>query len=283
MSDAPQRDPRTFTTSSGAAVEVVTVPHGDGHRPAVLHRPAVEPTGQLVINLHGAPGAPLTPISPLADALSPHGAHVLRFNYSGLWGNPGTFDLSHALDDLGFVLDFVTSDAARERYGLAPTSVQAVGFAFGAALGLLRAREDDRLGGVAALAPCDHGRFGEAFDDPHARERPMLDAMLDTIFGEKGPVEQDPEVFRDDLVANRERFSFLTNPSGLMRARLLLLAGIDDLICPIEEHALPLYRELRRLGHPWLELDVLQTDHGFGAAREGLYERVARWIVVGGP
>jgi hypothetical protein len=197
-----------------------------------------------------------------------------------LWGNPGVFDLETAIDDVGCVLDHLTSDDAAAHLGVAPTHVHLVGFAFGAAVGLIRAREDERVAGVAALSPCDHGLFADVLQDPHAPSRPIVDSMLEQLFGEKGAVEQDPDIFREDLLAGAERYRFTTKPSDLLGARLLLLAGQDDLVCRIEDHVLPLYRELRRLGHGDLELAVLPADHGLAAAREGLYERIAEWVTA---
>lgn len=273
MSDAPS------TPSRHVPAEPLSFPCGASHRPALVHR-AERPSGHLVVNLHGAPGAPLGPVSPLADALAPRGVDLLRFNYSGLWGNPGVFDLETAIEDVGCVLDFLTSDAAHAQAGVAPTHVHLVGFAFGAAVGLVRAREDDRVAGVAALSPCDHAVFARVLQDPQAPSRPILDSMLDQLFGDKGAVEQDPDIFREDLIEGAERYALPAHAGDLLGARLLLLAGQDDLVCRIEEHVLPLYRELRRLGHPDLQLDVVAADHGLGAAREGLYGRIADWVAA---
>lgn len=259
-------------------MDVVSVPHGDSHRPALLHRGGPNGASDLVVNLHGNPGGPLSPSSPLADLLLPRGIDVLRFNYSGLWGNPGTFSLAHALDDTQAVLDFVTSGVARERFGLAPERIYLVGYAFGTAVALLTARDDDRIHGVASLAPCDHGRFGEQFDDPSSPRAEYLASLLEEIFGEGGPVDQDPAVFRDDLVDHAEAYGFLKAPERLLGTRLLFLSALDDVTCPIEEHLLPLYRALRSHGHLDLEAEVITTGHSFADARLEVYERMAGWI-----
>lgn len=259
-------------------MDVVSVPHGDSHRPALLHRAGPGGASDLVINLHGNPGGPLSPSSPLADLLLPRGMDVIRFNYSGLWGNPGTFSLSGALEDTRAVLDFVVSDAAHQRYGLAPERISFVGYSFGVSVGLLIAREDARVHGVASLAPCDHGWFGKQFGDPESPRTEYLASLLEAIFGEGGPVDQDPSIFRDDLVANAQAYGFLTAPENLLGTRLLFLAALDDVPCPIEEHLLPLYRALRQHGHLDLEAEVVTTGHSFADVRVEMYERIASWL-----
>jgi pimeloyl-ACP methyl ester carboxylesterase len=264
-------------------MDVVSIPRGDDHRPALLHRAGDAAAADLVVNLHGNPGSPLSPSSPLVDALLPERVDVLRFNYSGLWGNPGSFSASSALDDVAAVLDFVGSDAARERYGLAPERVHLVGYSFGAAIALVTARDDDRVHGAVALAPCDHGLFGRQFADPESPRHAFLQSLLEEIFGEDRPVDQDPAIFRDDLVENADRLAFDADPGRLAQARLLLLGALDDATCPIEEHLLPLYRELRRQGHLKLEAEVFTCGHSFADVRLEVYARIAQWVVEGRP
>jgi pimeloyl-ACP methyl ester carboxylesterase len=264
-------------------MDVVSIPHGDDHRPALLHRAGDAGAADLVVNLHGAPGSPLSPSSPLVDALLPESVDVLRFNYSGLWGNPGRFSASAALDDVAAVLDFVASDAARERYGLAPARTHLVGYAFGAAIALVAARGDDRVHGAVALAPCDHGRFGRQLADPDAPRHAYLQSMLEEVFGEDRPVDQDPAIFRDDLIRHADRLAFDADPGRWTQTRLLLLGALDDATCPIEEHLLPLYRELRRRGHLKLEAEVFTCGHSFADVRLEVYARIAQWVVEGRP
>jgi predicted esterase len=264
-------------------MDVVSIPRGDDHRPALLHRAGDGGAADLVVNLHGNPGSPLSPSSPLVDALVPEGVDVVRFNYSGLWGNPGVFTASHALDDVAAVLDFVGSEAARDRYGLAPERVYLVGYAFGAAVGLVSARQDERVHGAVALAPCDHGLYGRQFADPDSPRHAYLQSLLEEIFGEDRPVDQDPALFRDDLIENADRLAFDAEPEGLLRTRLLLLAALDDSTCPIEEHLLPLYRDLRRRGHLKLEAEVFTCGHSFADVRLEVYARIAQWVVEGRP
>lgn len=259
-------------------MDVVSVARGASHRPALLHRVGEVGRADLAIHLHGNPGGPLSPSSPLADALLPRGVDVLRFNYSGLWGNPGIFSLSEALLDLDAVLDFVTGDAARERYGLAPQRISLVGYSFGTAVALIAARQDARIHAVASLAPCDHGLFGRQFADADSPRRDYLASLLEEIFGEGRPVEQDPEIFRDDLTGNAEAYGLVSRPEMLMGTRLLFLSALDDLTCPVEEHLLPLYRALRSHGHLDLEAEVIATNHAFADVRVEIYERIAMWI-----
>lgn len=259
-------------------MDVVSFPRGASHRPALLHRAGPVGAPDLAIQLHGNPGGPLSPSSPLVDALLPRGVDVLRFNYSGLWGNPGVFSLTEARRDLSAVLDFVTGDPAHERYGLAPQRISLVGYSFGTSVALLAARDDDRIDAVASLAPCDHGLFGRQFGDPDSPRQAYLASVLEEIFGEGRPVEQDPEIFRDDLIANADRYGLLAAPERLLATRLLFLAALDDVTCPVEEHLLPLYRALRLHGHLDLETEIITTNHAFADVRVEIYERIAMWI-----
>jgi hypothetical protein len=55
--------------------------------------------------------------------------------------------------------------------------------------------------------------------------------------------------------------------------------GIDDNVCPIEDHLLPLYRKLKELEQANLEVVIEQCDRGLNCAPPvTLAEILARWI-----
>ncbi|WP_412061289.1 alpha/beta hydrolase family protein [Rubrivirga sp. IMCC45206] len=256
--------------------------------PATLTRAAdADGPRPLAVYLHGNPGRPLDQPPGRVDslvtaALVAAGVDVVRVTYRGLWGTGGAFTLAHAVGDLDAVLDVVTAPAFADRLGHRPSAVVLVGYSFGTAAALVGASGDDRVDGVAALAPCDHGYFGGEFSDPDSKIRGFLDRVTASLFGEGGPVEGGGPAFIGDLSENADAYRFPAHAEGLLGTRLLLLGGLDDAVCYAEDHLVPLYRRLRALEHPALQAHVLPMDHGFGGVGpDALMAMVTEWIASG--
>ncbi len=267
-----------------AQVHATAFTSGGVELKAYYHRSAAGSHRATVVFLHGNPGGALTEQSVIADSLTSHGADVFRFNYRGLWGNSGDFNLSNSLADVTAALDYLTSPQAVERFGIDTSRIVLVGDSFGTATGLLTARDDKRVDAVAALVPCDHGWFGKQSADPDSPIRGFLDSARVALFGKDGPIKQDAAIFFDDLEDNSVEFSFLTRPEGLMDDDLLFLVGLDDQVCYPDAHFFPLYRTLRVMGHPGLEASVLDMDHDFNDLGWGpLLAMVGQWLVETSP
>jgi len=246
--------------------------------PALLHVPETGAISGAVVYLHGNPGSPLTPESQLADALLAEGLAVFRFNYRGLWGNDGDFSLANSIVDFRNAMTFLLADGALEQHGIESDRVVLLGYSFGTSVALSGGRGDERVDGIVALAPCDHGYFGAEFAKPDSVIRDFLDAATERIFGAGGPVEGDAEAFIGDLVANSEQYRFEPLAPALLDTPLLFLVALDDAVCPPEDHFFPLYRALGAAGHERVRADVINMDHGLAPiGRDAVWQRVADW------
>ena len=133
---------------------------------AFLHLAPDRGTRAIAVYLHGNPGGPIQESSLVADALTAVGVDVFRFNYRGLWGNGGDFNLTNAIGDLGAGLDYLTAPETVERFGLDPSTIILMGNSFGTAVGLVGGSGDDRVDAIVSLVPSDHGYFGRELTNP---------------------------------------------------------------------------------------------------------------------
>lgn len=248
--------------------------------PAFLQRADdVEPRA-VVINLHGNPGGKIRPESPLATTLAKQGVATFWFNYRGIWGNQGTYSVFNGISDARAAIDFLKSAEAKQRFGLGDLPIVLFGYSMGSAIALLGAAGNDSVAGVVALAPCDHGYFGRELGDPQSRVKQFLDEIIEELFGPKGPVPGGGPAFTGDLIANHQSYGFPHNVPALQKAALLFFPALDDKICPIEDHFLPLYRTLRNAKHPRLEAFGLNAGHALDSASGStMRQMTADWIV----
>ena len=248
--------------------------------PAFLQRAGDGEPRAVVINLHGNPGGRIRAESALATNLAKQGVDTFWFNYRGLWWNQGSYSLTNAIGDARAAIDFLKSANAKKKFGLGDAPIILAGYSFGSAVALLGAAADDRVAGVVAFAPCDHGYFGQELAKPQSRIKRFLDDVVEDIFGPEGPVPGGGPAFVADLIASKQSYGFPRNAPALQKKALLFLAGRDDVVCPVEDHFFPLYRTLRDAQHPRLGAHIFNTGHGFdGATAATRNQMTADWIL----
>lgn len=256
---------------------------GDATLEALLHTPGGGTADTVLVYLHGNPGRPLAPESWLVGALVDQGIAVFRFNYRGLWGNEGEFNLANGMADMDNALSFLTAPGTLDETGVTPGRIVLFGYSFGTAVALSGAFDDSRVDAIASLSPCDHGYFGAEFADPESPLRDFLDAVTEELFGEDGPIRQDPAIFTDDLVENSDEYRFPQRALALRGKKLLFLVGLDDEVCFAEDHFFPLYRELAWVSHPATDAEVLPMDHGARPlGLDAIAAKLAEWVVESG-
>jgi pimeloyl-ACP methyl ester carboxylesterase len=221
-----------------------------------------EESKPTLVWLHGNPGGMEEGKSAWSQELSNKGINVFRYNYRGLWGNGGEFNLSNSVADLGHVLDLLTSEPFVEKYGIDTGAIHVGGFSFGTAVGLIGAIEDERISKVLCVAVCDHSYFGRQVLDPHSPIRKFLEESLDALFLPDGIIPQDPDIFVDDLTDNIYRFDIVARADRLLDNRIYIFGGLDDDVCPLENNLFPFYRRLKELSHPHVRVQIAKCGHG---------------------
>jgi pimeloyl-ACP methyl ester carboxylesterase len=192
----------------------------------------------------------------LAGTLAASGVAALRFSFSGHGASGGRFEdvtPSKELDDLGCVLD------AAAAAGFA--RVTCVGHSLGAAVGLLRAARDPRVGALVSLAGMLHvGRFMQRHFGGLAFGQPLL--------GRPGCP------WSRTLAEDSERTGSLLPQAAAVRVPWLLVHGTADELVPVEES-----REARAAagGRPEL-VELAGVDHRFTGASGAVAAVVARWV-----
>jgi dipeptidyl aminopeptidase/acylaminoacyl peptidase len=212
--------------------------------------------------LHGNPGSKETGATRWAQELNKVGINVLIFNYRGLWGNEGLFSLGNATEDLSNAMDLLTSESFQEQYSIDTSRIYVGGNSFGSSAALIGALHDTRITKVIAIALCDHSYFGREFMNPHSQIRSFLEEAIDGLFLPNGLLNQDGQIFIDDLINHNYKYDFVAQADKLQNKELYLFVGVDDQVCPVEDHFFPLYRSLRSMDHKNVEVMVEQCDHG---------------------
>ena len=208
----------------------------------------------LVVIGHGVTGNKDRPfVAALAEGLSAAGLHALRFSFAGNGGSEGRFaecTISKEVDDLGSVLAAV---------GERPLCY--VGHSMGAAVGVLRASFDRRIGWLVSLAGMVHTR---AF-----AEREFGDVTPD-----EGCMWDEPDcplssAYMRDMAA----IGSVVDKGAAVTVPWLLYHGTEDDVVPLQDSKEIVSRA------PRAELVVRDgADHVFSDDPAPMVELVTGWI-----
>jgi alpha/beta superfamily hydrolase len=137
-----------FRSSAGWLEAIHDAPQGD-HPPGAFR-------AAVVCHPHPLHGGTMDNkvVFTLARSLRERGLHVLRFNFRGAGGSEGVHDEGRGeREDVRAALDEVQQLASASEGGPGPGGILLAGFSFGSFVGLTEAWEDERVGGLIAVAP----------------------------------------------------------------------------------------------------------------------------------
>jgi predicted esterase len=207
--------------------------------------------------------------------LSKAGMNVLRFNFTGLWGNKGKFTMSNALKDLTAAMDFLNTKENIKQLKIDSGKIILAGYSFGTAVALIAALYDDRIENIFCIAVCDYSYFGRQFTDPHSKIKKFLEDAIEGVFSDKTFLNQDRYLFLKKLSENTKKYDIVRHAEKLLFKKILMVCGIDDNICPVEDHLFPVYRRLRELEHKNLKLEINKCGH---EPPPDLQKIIIKWI-----
>ena len=237
-----------------------------------------------IIWCHGNPGGKEEGNSEFAKRLNKHGINVLRFNYRGLWGTEGVYTPANCHRDLHNVLDFLLSKDISEFYNIDTSRIIVAGYSHGANIAIVSALHDDRIQEVFCLGLGDFSYIARQFfnyDNPEMKKFNQM--ALDGIWGGKtsgqGDYARDFDKYVLDILFNNYKYDFVAQAEKLKDKRIYIIAGMNDLTGPIENHFFPLYRKLEAMDHQDFKYDITMSDHSFRELYDGtLSNMIAKWI-----
>lgn len=214
-----------------------------------------------LIWLHGIPGGREEGKAEMSKNLCKEGINVLRFNYQGIWGTKGEFKMSNSLIDLTATINFLYQKENISKFKIDTDRIVFAGYSFGTAVALVGALYDERIKNIICIATCDYSYFGKQFIDPYSKIREFLEDAVEGVFSDNVIFKQDPYLFLKNLSENISKYDIVRHAEKLLSKKIFMISGIDDNVCPVEDHLLPVYRRLRESDHKNLKLEINKCGH----------------------
>lgn len=188
-----------------------------------------------VIVIHGFPGGNRN--DDVAHALCRIGCVVLVLHHRGAWGSPGTYLVSHCIEDIKALAEHVCSDAFVKEYHVDPESVYLFGHSMGGNNALNAGKELPWLRGIIMLAPYDSTFY------IRSGEPEKLKSLMDD--GAEFLNCDGPEALFADVLVHAQEWNFINAAPALKKQNILILSGKYDMVAPEEEMVLPLVHALK--------------------------------------
>jgi len=207
---------------------------------------------ETVILLHGLPGHERS--LDLAQELRRHGRNVIYFNYRGAWGSQGEFLYSHCVEDVGKVIDFLSTTENSNKYKIKPNSFVLIGHSMGGGIALLSGANNNKVKKIAIYSP---------FVLDNATEETLNNAT--SFFKSLFMLNINLEHFKKDILSHKKRFQISHFKKALEQKHLLIFDENErnkNWISQLEN----------------AEYILMKTDHAFSSKRLELIDHVLKWI-----
>lgn len=227
----------------------------------------------LVVLLHGFPGYERN--LDLAQDIRRAGWDVVYFDYRGSWGSPGSFSLSHSIEDAAAVLAYLRQPEQAKRLRLDPTRIVLVGHSMGGFMTVQAAAADPAVKAFAVISGSD---WGERFDQLQKRESPAV-ALRQTSAGlaaqDMAPLSGcSPGGLARELAAHAAAWAFRSNIDALKTRPALVITSDDGLAGEGEALA----EALRHAGDTRVTTAHFPTDHSYSDQRRELSSALLQWL-----
>lgn len=235
-----------------------------------------------ILLLNGFPGNN-TDVLGLGEKFSRAGFNVLTFNYSGTYESGGEWSFENSQNDIQAAFDYLRTPENINKFRIDTSYIVLGGWSFGGGMAMTYAIDHPDVRSVFSIAGTDHGKFmREYFYDQE------FASIIDEIFNEykapAGPVRFASGTMPREATAEKvmeilnSSLYLKMNASKLHGRNVLLIGGFDDLNNPIEDHMLPLYRELQRVKSTNVKMVAFQDAHPFRDTRKPLADSIISWM-----
>lgn len=243
----------------------LVVKSGDDAVFGKISLPAVESAAErtpVLMLLHGHPGHDRN--LDLMFALRRTGIAVVFFSYRGIWGSHGDYCFTHLIEDTRAVYEHLKEHADEWRLDMERC------YLFGHSMGGFNALNSLAQGlpvkGVIAMAPCDLAYLYEE----------KRDAFTGLMEGKKTGYFRIPSemYMENDVELHHKQWRFPVLADSMPEhVPVHFIGGKQDVLTPPQEHILPLYEKLKKLGRnvSYTEID---DGHSFSMNRIALTKLV---------
>jgi len=214
----------------------------------------------------------------LGKNLSDEGYNVMTYNYPGSWRSEGIRTDESALASVNSAVQYIRSASSIQTFLIDTTDIILMGYSYGGGMALLGSVINPSVRSVITIAGTDYsfiaGRLERESEYRKSFEN-MVDNLLKNPVMVRGTSGAD---YVEALLENKENYDLSRHAEALSAKKLLFIVGWLDYDAKMEEHMLPLYRELKSKGANQLKMVGFETNHNMAGAQEVMTTTILVWL-----
>jgi len=233
-----------------------------------------------LILVHGFPGNNQSPLG-LAEKLNAAGIKILVFNYQGSFSSEGNFNNENSIQDIVVAMSFLKQEKTIQQFEIDTSNIVLCGYSFGSASSLTAALYHPEIRKIISIGSYDYSVHIKKMKSDSAY-RDTFEKRISGSFSPNGPINLDLESFHhynDSLILNVDYYDLVKNAEKIMDREILFIAGWFDNMALIEEHLLPLYRQLKKLKSEKVSIKVFDANHGFSNVKDDMIKVIVDWTM----
>ncbi len=262
--------------SQSAPVKVDLV--SNGNKLNALFYTTNDKHSPTLVLVHGFPGNNQSPLG-LAAKLNAAGIKILVFNYQGCFSSEGVFNNENCIHDIVVAIDFLKQEKTVQQFEVDTSNIVLCGYSFGGGSALTAAIYHPEIRKIISIGGYDYSvDIKKMKSDPAYRD--TFEKRISGSFSPNGPINMDLESlhnYNDSLILNVDYYDLVKNAEKLRDREILFIAGWFDTTVLIEEHLLPLYRQLKQLKSEKVDIKVFDANHGFSNVNDDLVKVIVDW------
>ena len=212
---------------------------------------------ETVILIQGYPGNDNN--FDIAQEIRGSGKNAILFNHRGAWGSQGLYTYSNCLDDIQYVINYLSQKEMAESLRININKFTLIGRSYGGGIALITGSQIPVVKKIIAISSVNYGPIMEKYNS--VAELDGFKRYMRKQFMMKHNIDD----FLQELLDNKEEFNILTYSEELKYKQVLFIEDSnknEDWIKQIEDS----------------EYIVIESDHNFVNERKELVRVVLDWL-----
>ncbi len=214
----------------------------------------------------------------LGADLSEHGINAMTYGYPGCWRSEGLKTDKAVLSSIQSAIEFVKSTSSVQTFGTDTTDIILLGYSYGGGMAMIGAVHDRKVRKVISIMGSDWCvQAIKLEDDPAYRSN--LETRIDNLLASGRVVRATSgKEYIESMIRNKAEYDLKNYSKELAEKELLFIVGWLDTDAPMEDHFLPLYRQLTSDGGRDITISAFHTNHNLDNAENEISDAIVSWL-----
>lgn len=240
-----------------------------------LYKAEAAKPAPAVILLQGYPGRDSEYFG-IGTFLKNNGINAYVFNYRGSFQSEGFFSIENSVADVIKAVEFLKLPDVSKKYNIDTTNLTILGYSLGSEIAFLGSKSCPSVKKLIALGCSNLKLTADKIEADSAYRRNHMQAIkLGLKFMHSN---MNAEQLHAWLLSHKSELDLANCIDALSGKQILFIGGVNDLMAPVEENTIPLYRLFQEKENSRCSMKLLECGHNFKDVQPELHRIILDWV-----